>query len=302
MKRNWLYTEMLKVGLSWSVNTSINPYGKDCKTKAEQPGQLFCDDLSWTSHTSAVQLAHWLFLFLKEDQSNEHSAQLGSSKGQRQYYQLLFCSDARPRGLLSQRCASTWQISSSMLFAVTLSKTMRIGASWPSLAPSRNIFFFFSIAWLNRPPFRWRWNLRAADTGTPAEELAGWFCFHSIYYCPWGLQKNKMYFPKSCMSLSSNPEKDITRYCTSVKTDGDKHILGTWNKVALWFAFLLRLIPPSSCLCRSHAADVLRDWKYILLEKRLPEWNEKLSPFSFSLLPSTFFLLLRLVFLKPTLR
>lgn len=46
MKRKCLYTEMLKVGLRWSVNTSINPYGKDCKTKAEQPGQLLCDDPS----------------------------------------------------------------------------------------------------------------------------------------------------------------------------------------------------------------------------------------------------------------
>lgn len=35
------------------------------------------------------------------------------------------------------------------------------------------------------------------------------------------------------MSLSSNPEKDVARYCTSVKADGDEHILGTWNKVAL---------------------------------------------------------------------
>lgn len=65
-----LYTELLKTGLCWSVNTTMDPRGQDCKTRVEQSGQFFCYDLSWTSHTSAMQQAHWIFP--KEGQSNEH--------------------------------------------------------------------------------------------------------------------------------------------------------------------------------------------------------------------------------------
>lgn len=46
MKRNQFYAERLKMGLSWIINTSNNPCGKDCKTKTGQPQQLFFNALS----------------------------------------------------------------------------------------------------------------------------------------------------------------------------------------------------------------------------------------------------------------
>jgi len=92
MKRNQLYTELLKVGLSRSVNTSNNLHGKDHKTKTEQPGHLFCDDLSWTSHTPAVQLTHWLFSFQKRTVVMSILYISAAVKGKENYYQLLFYS------------------------------------------------------------------------------------------------------------------------------------------------------------------------------------------------------------------
>lgn len=56
-----------------------------------------------------------------------------------------------------------------------------------------------------------------------------------------------------------------------------------WNEMALWLAFLVPCPTPSS-LCRSCTAVLVKNWRYILLEKRLPEWDEKPSSFSLSLL------------------
>lgn len=165
MKRNQFYAELLKMGLSWSTNASNNPCSKDCKTKTGQPRQLFFNALSWASHTPADPLT---FLLPKKDHNNEHLC----SKGQGELLSFLFYSNARPQGLLSQWCFSRRQISSCKLFVIELGKTMSMGTSLPSFVPSRNIFYFFSfsVAWLNRPPFRWRWNPRAADTGTPVKD------------------------------------------------------------------------------------------------------------------------------------
>lgn len=38
MKRNQLYAEMLKMGLSWNINTSNNPVAKTAKPKQDNPG------------------------------------------------------------------------------------------------------------------------------------------------------------------------------------------------------------------------------------------------------------------------
>lgn len=75
MKRNQFYAELLKMGLSWSINASNNPCSKDCKTKTGQPRQLFFNALSWASHTPADPLT---FLLPKKDHNNEHLC----SKGQ----------------------------------------------------------------------------------------------------------------------------------------------------------------------------------------------------------------------------
>lgn len=172
IKRNQLYTELLKMGLSWSVNTSNNPVAKTTKPKQNN----LCSSSAMTlAEPCMLQQSSWPTDFFPSWKRTIVMSILyisGAVKGKENYYQLLFYSSARLQGLLSQWCSSTWQISSSMLFAVMLSKTMRIGASWLSFVPSRNIFFFFyfRVAWLNRPPFRWGWNPRAADTGMPVKD------------------------------------------------------------------------------------------------------------------------------------
>lgn len=146
IKRNQLYTEPFKMELSRSL---AEPH---ILQQSSWPTDFFS---SW-KRTIVMSI-----LYIS-----------AGVKSRENYYQLLFYSSAGPQGLLSQWCSSKWQISSNMLFVVILSKTMRIGASWPSFVPSRNFFsfFYFSIAWLNRPPFRWRWNPRAADTGMPVKD------------------------------------------------------------------------------------------------------------------------------------
>lgn len=104
MKRNQLYAELLKMGLSWSVNTFNNPCGKDRKTETEQPRQ-FSGDLSWTSHAPAVQLTQWPFLFPKRTTVMSILYISVAAKGRENYYQLLFYSNARPQGLLLQWCS-----------------------------------------------------------------------------------------------------------------------------------------------------------------------------------------------------
>lgn len=165
MKRNHLYAEMLKMELSWSIKTSNNPCGKDCKTKTGQPCSSSAMPLA---EPHMLQLTHWLSCCQKRTRIMSISA----TKDEENYYQFLFYSNARPQGLLSQWRFSIWQISNCMLFVIKLGKTMSMGASLNSFITSRNIFysFSFSVAWLKRPPFRWRWNPRAADTGTPVKD------------------------------------------------------------------------------------------------------------------------------------
>lgn len=141
------------------------PVAKTAKPKQDNPGSSSSMPLA---EPHILQLTHWLSCCRKKDHNNEHLC----SKGQGELLSFLFYSNARPQGLLSQWCFSRRQISSCKLFVIELGKTMSMGTSLPSFVPSRNIFYFFSfsVAWLNRPPFRWRWNPRAADTGTPVKD------------------------------------------------------------------------------------------------------------------------------------
>lgn len=61
-----------------------------------------------------------------------------------------------------------------------------------------------------------------------------------------------------------------------------REYLGMWNEAALWLAFPLCSIPPPSSFCSPCTAALVENWKYIFLEKRFPEWDEKPSPFSLS--------------------
>lgn len=141
------------------------PVAKTAKPKQDNPGSSSSMPLA---EPHILQLTHWLSCCRKRTIIMSISA----AKDKENYYQFLFYSNVRPQGLLSQWCFSRRQISSCKLFVIELGKTMSMGTSLPSFVPSRNIFYFFSfsVAWLNRPPFRWRWNPRAADTGTPVKD------------------------------------------------------------------------------------------------------------------------------------
>lgn len=140
MKRKQLYAEMLKMGLSWSVNNQqpTTPVAKTGKPKQDKPGRSSTMSLA-EPHT--LQLTHWL----SSCQKRTIIMSISAAKDKKNYYQFLFYSDVRPQGLLSQWCFSIRQISSCMLFVIKLGKTMSMGESLPCFFSSRNIFLFLLL-------------------------------------------------------------------------------------------------------------------------------------------------------------
>lgn len=141
------------------------PVAKTAKPKQDNPGSSSSMPLA---EPHILQLTHWLSCCRKRTIIMSISA----AKDKENYYHSCFTVMPDLKACCHSDVFSRRQISSCKLFVIELGKTMSMGTSLPSFVPSRNIFYFFSfsVAWLNRPPFRWRWNPRAADTGTPVKD------------------------------------------------------------------------------------------------------------------------------------